>query len=73
MTKIKDGKIQPVRRFLVLNQKITNTRTGKSFLAGETITSSDFPSNVIENWLTIEPPVLEEIFREVIDGESREE
>lgn len=45
------------RKYLVL-VRITNKKTGITFLPGSHIVTGDFPPDVIKNWLEIKPPVL---------------
>lgn len=37
-----------------------NDNTGARFEPGDVVDESDFPAAVIDNWLTIDPPVLME-------------
>lgn len=37
-----------------------NSETGATFEPGETVTLCDFSQAIIDNWLSIEPPVLRE-------------
>lgn len=39
------------KKYLVLNQRITNDKTGKSFVKGDTITAADFDQATIDDWL----------------------
>jgi len=38
-----------------------NSDTGSRFVPGDTVTADDFTQSVIDNWLEIEPPVLEKV------------
>jgi hypothetical protein len=38
-----------------------NNETGKEYDFGARVTAADFSQAVIDNWLTIDPPVLEVI------------
>jgi hypothetical protein len=39
------------KTYIVLNQRVTNDKTGKSFSRGDTFTASDFDSATIADWL----------------------
>lgn len=42
-----------------------NDATNKSYRPGDTVTTADFPAEVIANWQTIDPPVLRVKAKEV--------
>ena len=46
-----------VRQYRVL-VACRNNDTGKSYWPGETVTADDFPQEIINNWLLLDPPVL---------------
>lgn len=39
------------KSYLVLNKRITNDKTQKSFVMGDTITAADFDQDTIADWL----------------------
>jgi hypothetical protein len=47
------------KRFKVLIN--CSNKAGKDFEPGDVVTVKEFPVKVIENWLAIDPPVLEEV------------
>lgn len=75
MGKTKSGKIYKV---LI---ECRDDGTGKHFYPGDTCTLGDFPEEIIQDWLSISPPVLEELDKQLEaeetevnkNGKSREE
>ena len=54
---VKKKRIKSKKKYLVL-VAITNRKTGITFQPGSHIHAEDFPPEIIENWLSIDPPVL---------------